>query len=121
MIAANLERRQIGEQFKILDPASRPEKPFNHMQRFGVMASAAGAGLVLGLLLVGLREVRDSSFKQDEEVHRALQVPVLALIPVITSAREQRAGRRRTLAMDIGGSVILVAAIAVVVLWRLQL
>ena len=33
MIAANLERRQIGEQFRILDPASRPEKPYNQMQR----------------------------------------------------------------------------------------
>ena len=29
LIAANLERRQIGEQFKILDAASRPEKPYN--------------------------------------------------------------------------------------------
>ena len=28
-IAANLERRQIGEQFKMLDPARLPEQPFS--------------------------------------------------------------------------------------------
>ena len=34
-IAANLERRQIGEQFRILDPASLPERPYNQTQRMG--------------------------------------------------------------------------------------
>ena len=29
MIAANLERRQIGEQFRLVDAASRPERPYN--------------------------------------------------------------------------------------------
>ena len=28
-IATNLERRQIGEQFRLLDPARLPEKPFS--------------------------------------------------------------------------------------------
>ena len=28
-VAANLERRQIGEQFKLLDPARLPEKPIS--------------------------------------------------------------------------------------------
>src|SRR5690606_27290437 len=28
-LAANLERRQIGEQFRIIDPASLPVRPFN--------------------------------------------------------------------------------------------
>ena len=30
-ISADLERRQIGEQFKILDPAREPEKPVSHL------------------------------------------------------------------------------------------
>ena len=28
-ISANLERQQVGEQFKVLDPARLPEKPFS--------------------------------------------------------------------------------------------
>ena len=94
MIAANLERRQIGEQFRILDAASMPEKPYNQRQRLGVMASGAAAGLALGLLLVGLLEVRDSSFRREEEVTAALSLPVLALIPVMSSPREVRAARQ---------------------------
>ncbi len=120
MIAANLERRQIGEQFRILDPASRPEKPYNQAQRVGVMASGAGVGLLLGLLLIGYREYRDSSFRREEEVHQSLKLPVFALIPLIQSDRELRAIRRWTLAMDIAGSVMVVAAAAVVVIWRLK-
>jgi protein tyrosine kinase modulator len=120
MIAANLERRQIGEQFRILDPASRPEKPYNQMQRLGVMSSGAGIGLALGILIIGFREFRDSSFRREEEVHQALRLPVFALIPLIRSDREQRDARLRTLAMDIGGSAFLVAAGIVLVVWQLK-
>jgi polysaccharide chain length determinant protein (PEP-CTERM system associated) len=120
-IAANLERRQIGEQFRILDPASLPERPFNQMQRQAMIASGAVAGLGFGLLLVGWLEYRDSSFKRDEDVVRVLSLPVLALIPIMASDRERRSRRRRALAANLAAGVALVAAAAVLVLWRFQL
>lgn len=119
VIAANLERRQIGEQFKLLDVASLPEKPYNQVQRVAVMFSGAGAGLVIGVLIVGLLEYRDSSFRTGEEVVKALSLPVLALIPAMISDREARAARWRRRAADIAGTAVLVAACAFVVLWRL--
>jgi polysaccharide chain length determinant protein (PEP-CTERM system associated) len=120
VIAANLERRQIGEQFRILDPASRPERPFNQLQRLAVMASGAIAGLVLGLLLVALQEFRDSSFRRQEEVQLALNLPVLALIPVIVSEREEREAGRRTRRQDLAGAALLLTAVIIVVFWQLQ-
>ena len=120
VIAANLERRQIGEQFRLVDAASRPERPYNQLERLRVIASGAAAGLVLGLLCVGLLEYRDSSFKQAEEVLTALSLPVFASIPVMISDSERRAAKRRDWAMDAGGTAILLAAGAVVVLWRMQ-
>ena len=120
MIAANLERRQIGEQFRILDPASKPEKPFNEMERLGIMASGAGVGLALGLLLVAFLEYRDSSFHREEDVMSVLSLPVLALVPLMTSERERRTVRRRRVWMDLAGSTVLVLAVAVVVFWRLR-
>ncbi len=120
MIAANLERRQIGEQFRVLDPASRPEKPSNQRQRLTIMSAGAGLGLALGLLVVGLREYQDPSFRQADEVQRVLSLPVLALIPVMTSESEDRKARWRTRLMDVAGTTVVMAAIAVVVIWRLN-
>lgn len=121
LLAANLERRQIGEQFRILDPASRPERPFNQMQRFGIMASGAGLGLALGLLIVVWREYTDSSFRGGDEVERVLSLPVLALIPMLVSESEQRAARRWTAFKDLAGGALVAASVAVVVVWQLQL
>ena len=68
VIAANLERRQIGEQFKLLDVASLPERPYNQLQRLGVMASGAAAGSCSACSPSALLEYRDSSFRREEEV-----------------------------------------------------
>jgi polysaccharide chain length determinant protein (PEP-CTERM system associated) len=119
-IAANLERRQIGEQFRILDPASLPGRPYNEGKRAGIIASGAIGGLVLGLLLVGWLEYRDSSLKREDDVIRLLELPVLALIPDMVSDGERRRSRRRILAANLAAGVALMGSIAVLVLWRLR-
>ena len=120
MIAANLESRKIGEQFKILDPASLPGKPYNERQRLTVMASGAITGLVLGLFVVVLLELRDSSYRREDEVNQSLSLPVLAMIPMMRSEKEVRTAKRRALLLDVAGSMLVVASLAVVVFWRLQ-
>ena len=84
------------------------------------MASGAAAGLVLGLLCVWVLERRDSTFRRADEVLKALSLPVYASIPVMASDHEWRAVKRRSWAMDAGGTAILLAAGAVLVLWRAQ-
>jgi uncharacterized protein involved in exopolysaccharide biosynthesis len=120
MMAANLERRQIGEQFRILDPASMPERPFNFAQRQTVTFAGACAGLLLGLIVVGIREVRDSSFRTEDEVMAALSLPVLALIPEMNSARERRAAVWRRRWADLAGTALLIIAAMVVVIWSVR-
>ena len=120
MLAANLERRQIGEQFKLLDTASMPQRPYNQTQRLGIMSSGAIAGLILGLLVVGLGEYRDSSFRSEQEALRVLSVPVLGLIPAMRSGREAQAAKRRARLIDAAGGALLVAAGLVLVIWRMQ-
>jgi uncharacterized protein involved in exopolysaccharide biosynthesis len=112
-IAANLERRQIGEQFKLLDPARVAQKPYSpNRPRLTLIGMAAG--LVIGVLLVGLMEYRDKSFKTDEEIMRVLSLPVLAVVPVMLTPAEQRWTTRRRLLLGLGYATTVVACFAVV-------
>jgi len=106
-LAANLERRQGGEQFKIVEPARVPEKPISpdrqQINLFGILA-----GLAAGVGLVALLEYRDQSFKTDDEVTSILALPVLAVVPLMQSDAERKQQTRRRLFIGLGlGSTVL--------------
>ena len=85
-IAASLERRQIGEQFKILDPAKTAERPFSpNRQRINIVGAVAG--LCFGLCLAGLLEYKDTAFRTGDDVIAVLGLPVLAQIPIMLTSR----------------------------------
>ena len=119
-LAANLERRQIGEQFRILDPASFPERPYNERQRLALTGAGALAGLLLGIGLILLLEIRDSSFRVETDIHRVLKLPVLAVVPVMPSRYERRALWRRTTLLNVTGVLAFIASIVRLLLWRLH-
>ena len=106
-MALNLEARQIGEQFRLLDPARLPEKPIKpNRPMMNMMGLAAGFGI--GLVLVGLLEYRDSSFKTDAEITTLLTLPVLAVVPLMQSDDDRERATRRQLVMSVGlGSTVL--------------
>jgi uncharacterized protein involved in exopolysaccharide biosynthesis len=112
-IAANLERRQIGEQFKLLDPARMGQKPFSP-NRLRLSSIGMGVGLALGLALVALIEYRDKSFKTDQEITRVLSLPVLAVVPLMMTLAEERWLSRRRLLLSFGCGTIVAACLAVV-------
>jgi polysaccharide chain length determinant protein (PEP-CTERM system associated) len=115
-VSANLERRQIGEQFKLLDPARPAEKPFSpNRPRINILGSLLGLGFGLGL--VAFLEFRDSSFRNQDDVTSVLALPVLAQIPMIVTAAERRKLGRRRLMVSTAAAAIFVAAGAVV--WKL--
>lgn len=112
-IAANLERRQIGEQFKLLDPARLPERPFSP-DRKNLNMMGMGAGLGIGLLLIGLLEYRDKSFKTDHEVMRVLSLPVLAVVPMMQSVAEKKWAFRKRMIITAACTTTVLAGLGVV-------
>jgi polysaccharide chain length determinant protein (PEP-CTERM system associated) len=117
--AADLERRQIGEQFKILDPAREAEKPFSpNRQQLDLMGAVAG--LALGLALTALLEYLDSSLKTEDDVVQALMLPVLALIPLMATIEDaRRVQKRRALVLTcVAAAVVLISAAAAA--WKLD-
>jgi polysaccharide chain length determinant protein (PEP-CTERM system associated) len=81
-MATNLERKQEGEQFRVLDPANLPEKPDFPNRPLFALGGLFG-GLALGLGIAYLLEIKDSSFKTERDVEFALHLPVLAMVPAI--------------------------------------
>ena len=113
-IAANLERRQIGEQFRLLDPARLPEKPFSPNRQQINFVGMAG-GLALGLALVAFLEYRDRSFKTDEEVRTLLTLPVLAVVPLMHSDADRRRLFWRRLVLHGGLGAMVTGCLALVI------
>lgn len=81
-ISANLERGAIGERFKVLDPGRVPEKRISP-KRTQMCLIGLGLGLLAGLALGGLIELRDSAIRTDEDVEAGLGLPVLAVVPTV--------------------------------------
>jgi polysaccharide chain length determinant protein (PEP-CTERM system associated) len=80
--AENLEKRQKGEQFRVIDPARTPEKPFSpDIPKILLIGLCAGIGCGFGLAF--LREQMDRSFHDAGDLETALGLKVLAMIPRI--------------------------------------
>lgn len=114
-VAANLERRQIGEHFSVVDPARLPERPFSPNRPLLLLAGLA-AGLALGLGLAGWFEFRDTSLRSETDVSATLQVPLLAVVPEIWTGSERRRQRRRLIAMSL--TVSTLALMVALLMWK---
>jgi polysaccharide chain length determinant protein (PEP-CTERM system associated) len=115
-VAANLERRQIGEQFKILDPARLPERPTSPNRR-QLQMMGMGVAVGLGIVLAGLIEYLDKTLKSEMDVRAALNLVVLAGIPILPDVK--RRGDRRWKVVAISATVLLVAAAGTAaVVWK---
>ena len=118
-VAVNLERMQVGEQFRIADPARIPERPSSPDRlRFSLMGLLAG--LALGAAMAGLLEYRDTSLRTESDVLVGLSLPVVAMIPtMVTTIDRRKSGRRRWMLMS-AGAVTLVVSVAAIA-WKLRL
>ena len=80
--AENLERRQKGEQFRVIDPARVPEKPFSpDVPKVLLIGFVISLGCSFGATII--REQMDRSFHDAGDVEVTLGLRVLATIPRI--------------------------------------
>jgi uncharacterized protein involved in exopolysaccharide biosynthesis len=82
-MATDMERRQQGEQMRLLNPANLPDAP-SFPNRWLFAGGGLGAGLVFGLVLALWLELRDKSIRNEADVEASLQMPVLVSLPWIT-------------------------------------
>lgn len=79
-LAENLEKRQKGEQFRVLDPANLPTKP-EKPNRLNIMLVGLALGCGAGIGWVFVLESLKPVFRRSEDVESYLQLKVLASIP----------------------------------------
>ena len=87
-LAANMEREQKGERFKVLDSAKIPVKPFKP-NRLKIIFMGLLLGMAAGGGLVALMEYLDSSFYKIEDLEKFSGISVIASIPEIKAAKKK--------------------------------
>ncbi|MBZ5526381.1 MAG: lipopolysaccharide biosynthesis protein [Acidobacteriia bacterium] len=85
-MATDLERRQQGEQFRVLDAPSLPQRPSFPKRSYFALGGFAG-GLLLGLGLAYGIELQNTALRTERDVELLLGVPALALIPKLKPSR----------------------------------
>jgi succinoglycan biosynthesis transport protein ExoP len=93
-VQADLERRQLGEKFRILESAEIAPEP-SSPNRILLLSLGAMFGLVLGAGIGLISEMSDTSLHTTNDLQTALGIPVLVSVPRIMlesdrSARTQR-------------------------------
>jgi uncharacterized protein involved in exopolysaccharide biosynthesis len=84
-MATDLEERQQGEQFIVMDPANLPKDPtFPNRPLFAL--GGLGGGLAFGLGLLWLFEARDKTIRNVKDIEACLGLPTLAMVPSLTTA-----------------------------------
>ena len=80
-LSENLEKRQKGEKFRVIDPANLPEKPYKP-NRMKIVLLGTIIGLGIGIGLVYFTELMNPAFQKPEDFEGILTQPVLTVIPL---------------------------------------
>jgi len=110
MMAQQMEDRRQGETLDLLDQASLPLTP-SKPNRLLVIGAGTGLGLFLGLVLAGVREVKDTSLKNLKDVRAYTQMPLLGSVPLLENDLVVKRRRRVSL---LSWSVAFLAGIVII-------
>jgi polysaccharide chain length determinant protein (PEP-CTERM system associated) len=97
-LATNLERRQQGQRFNIIDPPSLPMKPVspNHLK---ISLGGLLAGILVGAALAMVVEERDHSLIDEHDLRSSFSFPLMLGLPLLLSGPELRK-RSRNAALE---------------------
>ena len=110
-----LQNRQQGERLEQVDPPSLPQTPARP-KRLLMVSVGASLGLLLGLCLAGLREMRTGALRCVKDVGAYSELPVLGSIPLFEGRSVVRRRRRVVWlawsASSLAGMAVMSASVA---------
>ena len=117
-LATNLGRDQRGQQFRLVDPPSLPVVPVSP-KRLQINAGGVAGGLVLGLVLAFLVEMKSRSFHNEKQLAQRFPQPFVVSVPVLLTQSEGRARTvKRSLEWLAGGALAFVVCAAELYFYR---
>jgi polysaccharide biosynthesis transport protein len=109
-MAGNLEKRQEGQQFRLIDRPSLPTVP-SSPNRMKISLGGAAGGIGLGLALALLMGMTDRSFHSEQELSNRLAFQFVVGVPLIRTAWEERSRTRKRALEWVAGSVLSLAVL----------
>jgi polysaccharide chain length determinant protein (PEP-CTERM system associated) len=118
-MATNLEKRQQGERFTVIDPAQPPQRPFKPRRLF-LMATALVGSFLFATGTVIVKDQITGSIKMERELKNLLpqSIGLIGSIPTIDTVAD-RSRRRRYKLLALTASLAGCVAVAVFV-WRVH-
>jgi hypothetical protein len=111
-MAADLEKRQEGQQFRMVDQPSLPTVP-SSPDRVKISLSGLAGGIALGLALAFLADFRDRSFRSEKNLGQRFAIPLVVGVPLLLTPGEQRERTwKRTMEWTAGSGLALVVFVA---------
>lgn len=111
-IARELESKQKGERFTLIESARLPEKPFKP-NRLAITLIGIVLGIGAGIGFASIMEFSDTSFRDSESLIRATGFPVLTEVPqIITRGDRTMIFRKRILSFAVILIVLILSIIA---------
>ncbi len=91
-LSVNMEKKQKGEQFRILDPARLPQRPISpDVKKLFVFSTAAGMGTSGGIIFLLI--FLDNTIRRDEDIEENLGLPILASVPPLKKKKDRLRNR----------------------------
>jgi polysaccharide biosynthesis transport protein len=110
-LATDLEKRQEGQQFRLADPPNLPTVPSSPKRLLLSLVGLLG-GIVLGCALAVLMEMRNTSFRSDDDALRQLDLPLVIGIPLLVTEAEVKQRSRWLIIEWIAGCALLIVVTA---------
>jgi polysaccharide chain length determinant protein (PEP-CTERM system associated) len=122
-LSENMEKKQKGEQFQIVDPASLPQDPVApNRERILLVGLLLGIGGGVGFSV--FLDFMDKSFKSNDDLVGYSSIPLLAVLPAVAtrgSVLEQRQARALVILGSLGAlaaGLVLVRYAGALLLFR---
>ena len=118
-LATNLEKQQEGQQFRLVDPPSLPAIP-SGPKRLKMSGGGAAAGLVLGIALAFLMDMKAASFHTEQELSKRFGPGLVLGIPLLlTRAEKRKLAWRHSLEWAAGSVLVLLVGATELYIHRL--